>query len=237
MERQFEHHLSNLKTRIIKMSSLVEEQLEYAIKAVDEGNKELANLVIERDAKVNNLDRKIEKTCQKIIALSQPVAMDLRIVITALTINTNLERIGDLAENIARNILVLGHKPIFIDETKYSDMTVLVKRMIEDALNSFNNQDAGLAKKVLLMDDQLDSLFAENRTLLIAAMKEDSSKIDEALTILEICRHIERIGDHATNIAEDVYFIVEAQLIKHKYEKYINDEIDLEDEGNEELDR
>ena len=237
MERQFEHHLSNLKTRIIKMSSLVEEQLEYAIKAVDEGNKELANLVIERDAKVNNLDRKIEKTCQKIIALSQPVAMDLRIVITALTINTNLERIGDLAENIARNILVLGHKPIFIDETKYSDMIVLVKRMIEDALNSFNNQDAGLAKKVLLMDDQLDSLFAENRTLLIAAMKEDSSKIDEALTILEICRHIERIGDHATNIAEDVYFIVEAQLIKHKYEKYINDEIDLEDEGNEELDR
>jgi phosphate transport system protein len=233
MERQFEQHLSKLRTRIIKMSSLVEEQLEFALKAVNEGNKELANLVIERDEKVNNLDRKIDKTCQKIIALSQPVAMDLRLVITALTINTNLERIGDLAENIARNILVLGHKPVFIDETKYSEMSIVAREMIKDALESFNNQDAVLAKKVIGMDDQLDSLFAENRIAIIASMKEDPNKIDEALAILEICRHIERIGDHATNIAEDVYFIVEAQLIKHKYEKYINDEIDLDDEEND----
>lgn len=233
MERQFEQHLSKLRTRIIKMSSLVEEQLEFALKAVNEGNKELADLVIERDEKVNNLDRKIDKTCQKIIALSQPVAMDLRLVITALTINTNLERIGDLAENIARNILVLGHKPVFIDDTKYSEMSIVAKEMIKDALESFNNQDADLAKKVISMDDQLDKLFAENRIAIIASMKKDPNKIDEALAILEICRHIERIGDHATNIAEDVYFIVEAQLIKHKYEKYINDEIDLDDEESE----
>lgn len=230
MERQFEQHLSKLRTRIIKMSSLVEEQLEFALKAVNEGNKELAELVIERDEKVNNLDRKIDKTCQKIIALSQPVAMDLRLVITALTINTNLERIGDLAENIARNILVLGHKPVFIDETKYSEMSMVAREMIKDALESFNNQDAVLAKKVIGMDDELDKLFAQNRIAIIASMKEDPKKIDEALAILEICRHIERIGDHATNIAEDVYFIVEAQLIKHKYEKYINDEIDMDDE-------
>ncbi|MCB0730912.1 MAG: phosphate signaling complex protein PhoU [Ignavibacteriae bacterium] len=233
MERQFELHLGKLRTRIIKMSSLVEEQLEFAIKAFNEEDLKLAELVTERELKVNKLDRKIEKTCQKIIALSQPVAMDLRLVISALTINTNVERIGDLAEHIARSFINLGKKPYFLAKTKYSEMTDLVKKMIRNAIDSFNNNDAELAKKVIEMDNQLDSLFAENRKLIISIMKENSDNIDEALSILEISRHMERIGDHATNIAEDVYFIVEAQLIKHKYEKYIFSEISDEDEEDE----
>lgn len=233
MERQFELHLGKLRTRIIKMSSLVEEQLEFAIKAFNEEDLKLAELVTERELKVNKLDRKIEKTCQKIIALSQPVAMDLRLVISALTINTNVERIGDLAEHIARSFINLGKKPYFLAKTKYSEMTDLVKKMIRNAIDSFNNNDAELAKKVIEMDNQLDSLFAENRKLIITIMKENSDNIDEALSILEISRHMERIGDHATNIAEDVYFIVEAQLIKHKYEKYIFSEISDEDEEDE----
>lgn len=232
MERQFEAHLEKLKSRIIKMSSLVEEQLEFAIKAIDDENPKLAELVKEREEKINKLDRKIEKTCQKIIALSQPVAMDLRLVISALTINTNLERIGDLAENISRNYLELSHKPSFIDATKYSEMAKHVKIMIKDAIDSFNNKDAELAKKVIEYDDQIDELFAENRKIVIGYMKEDPQNIDGALAILEICRHFERIGDHATNIAEDVYFIVEAQLIKHKYEKYINTEMEEESEDD-----
>jgi len=215
------------------MSSLVEEQLEFAIKAIDEENEELAGIVKEREDKVNKLDRKIEKTCQKIIALSQPVAMDLRLVITALTISTNLERVGDLAENIARNNLVLKKKPDFLNDTRYSEMTKIVKEMIRDAIDSFNNYDADLAKKVIEYDNQLDDLFAENREIVIRIMKEDPQKIDEALGVLEICRHLERIGDHTTNIAEDVYFIVEAQLIKHKYEKYIYSEIDDGEEEEE----
>jgi phosphate transport system protein len=230
MERQFEIHLGKLRSRIIKMSSLVEEQLEFALKSIDEENEQLAELVREREDNVNKLDRKIEKTCQKIIALSQPVAMDLRLVISALTINTNLERVGDLAENIARNYLKIKNKPGFITETKYYEMAKIVKQMIKDAIDSFNNNDPKLAKKVIESDNHLDELFAENRVVLINLMKEDPLKIDEALTLLEISRHIERIGDHATNIAEDVYFIVEAQLIKHKYEKYIYSEIEEEDE-------
>ena len=232
MERQFELHLGKLKSRIIKMSSLVEEQLEFAIKAIDEENPKLAELVKEREDKVNKLDRKIEKTCQKVIALSQPVAMDLRLVISALTINTNLERIGDLAENIARNYLALEKRPEFISQTKYYEMAKHVKLMIKDAIDSFNNYDATLAKKVIEYDNLLDNLFAENRKIVIDIMKADAHKIDGALAILEICRHIERIGDHCTNIAEDVYFIVEAQLIKHKYEKYILDE--MEEDSDEE---
>ncbi len=231
MERQFEIHLGKLRSRIIKMSSLVEEQLEFALKSIDEENEQLAELVREREDNVNKLDRKIEKTCQKIIALSQPVAMDLRLVISALTINTNLERVGDLAENIARNYLKIKNKPGFITETKYYEMAKIVKQMIKDAIDSFNNNDPKLAKKVIESDNHLDELFAENRNLLINLMKADPLKIDEALTLLEISRHIERIGDHATNIAEDVYFIVEAQLIKHKYDKFIYSEIEEEDDS------
>lgn len=230
MERQFELHLAKLRTRIIKMSSLVEEQLELSLRAFDENNIELAQLVISREDKVNKLDRKIEKTCQKIIALSQPVAMDLRLVMSALTINTNLERVGDLAENIARNVLELKKVPSFIEETNYQEMAAIVKIMIRNAIDSFNNNDADLSKKVLEADDHLDSLFADNRKLLISMMKINPDLIDEALNVLEICRHIERVGDHSTNIAEDVYFIVEAQMIKHKYEKYIFSEIEDDEE-------
>lgn len=234
MERQFELHLAKLRTRIIKMSSLVEEQLEFAIRSIDEENHELAELVIEREEKVNKLDRKIEKSCQKIIALSQPVAMDLRLVITGLTINTNLERVGDLAENISRVFLELKEKPNFLAKTKYSEMATSVKRMISQAIDSFNNNDAELAKTVIESDNQLDELFTQNRKIVVDIMKADPTQIDAALGILEVCRHFERIGDHATNIAEDVYFIVEAQLIKHKYEKYIFAEIDEENEEESE---
>lgn len=230
MERQFEIHITKLKTRIIKMSSLVEEQLEFAIRAFDEENPKLAEIVREREDKVNKLDRKIEKTCQKIIALSQPVAIDLRLVISALTINTNLERIGDLAEGIARSYLTIARKPEFLNRTKYSDMTAVVKKMIRQAIDAFNNSDAQLSKNVIEADNQLDSLFAENRKIIIQIMKDNPETIDQALSVLEICRHLERIGDHSTNIAEDVYFIVEAQLIKHKYEKFIYSEIDDEDD-------
>jgi phosphate transport system protein len=230
MERQFEIHLGKLRTRIIKMSSLVEEQMELAIRAINEENLELTNLIIEREEKVNKLDRKIERTCQKIIALSQPVAIDLRLVLSALTINTNLERLGDLAKNIARSFQTLKKKPEFLDTTLYSEMTIIVKKMIKDAIDSFNNNDAALAKKVIESDVQLDSLFAENRKIIIDIMKKNPATIDEALNILEISRHLERAGDHSTNIAEDVYFIVEAQLIKHKYEKYIFSEFEEDEE-------
>ncbi|MBI1933740.1 MAG: phosphate signaling complex protein PhoU [Ignavibacteriales bacterium] len=230
MERQFEIHLGKLRTRIIKMSSLVEDQMELAIRSINEENLELTNLIIEREDKINKLDRKIEKTCQKIIALSQPVAIDLRLVLSALTINTNLERLGDLAKNIARSFQNLKKKPLFLNRTKHHEMTIIVKKMIKDAIDSFNNNDAELAKKVIESDVILDNLFAENRKILISIMKENSANIDEALSLLEISRHFERAGDHSTNIAEDVYFIVEAQLIKHKYEKYIYSEIEEDEE-------
>ncbi|MFO7446660.1 MAG: phosphate signaling complex protein PhoU [Ignavibacteriaceae bacterium] len=231
MDRQFDQQLEKLKTRIIKMCSLVDEQVEFAVRSIDEENADLAKIVIERDKKVDKYDVKIEKICQKIFALNQPVAMDLRLIMSALTINSNLERIGDLAVNIAENFLIMKKKPDFISRTHFNAMSKLTKEMIRSAIDAFIENNAKLAAKVIEMDNMLDKYDVENHAILIDVMKENAANIEPAVALLVISREFERLGDHATNIAEDVYFIVEAQLIKHKYEKYLfGDEPDDDDD-------
>jgi phosphate transport system protein len=231
MERQFELQLEKLRKRILKMSSLVDEQVDYALKAIEENNLDFATLVISREDKVDKYDLKIEKICQRIIALSQPVAMDLRLIISAITIDTNLERIGDIAVNISEAFLLMKEKPDFITRSKFSEMTAIVKEMIRNAIDSFINGDPKLAQKVIETDKILDGYNRENHQILINIMKENTKNIEPAVALLVICRQLERLGDHATNIAEDVFFIVEAQMIKHKYEKFLfSEESDDEDE-------
>lgn len=231
MERQFEQQIEKLKKRLLKMCSLVDEQIEFAFKAFDEENVELAQMVIDRDNKVDKYDVKIDKICQKIIALNQPVAMDLRLIMSAITMNTNLERIGDGAVNIAENFLVIKKKPSFIERIKYFEMVKMVKEMIRNSIDAFINNDPKLAAKVIETDKIVDEYNRENHQILKDIMKEDPKNIDDAVVLLVISRQIERLGDHATNISEDVYFIVEAQMIKHKYEKYLFHE-DEEDEDD-----
>jgi phosphate transport system protein len=230
MERQFEIQLDKLKTRLIKMCSLVDEQVELALKAIDEENIELADLVIDRDNKVDKYDVKIEKVCQKIFALNQPVAMDLRLIMSSLTINTNLERIGDLAVNIAESVKEIKNKPDFFEKTHLKEMSLLSREMIKNAIDSFIEGDPLLAQKVIQGDDRVDDLNAQNHTILKEIMKEKPDNVEPGVALLVISRHLERLADHATNIAEDVYFIVEAQMIKHKYEKYFFSEDESEDE-------
>jgi phosphate transport system protein len=232
MERQFEQQIDKLKRRLLKMCSLVDEQVEFAFKAFEDENSELAQLVIERDTKVDKYDIKIDKICQKMIALNQPVAMDLRLIMSAITMNTNLERIGDGAVNIAENFLEIKKKPSFINRIKYFEMVKLVKEMIKNSIDAFINNDPKLAAKVIESDNIIDEYNRENHRMLKEIMKEDPGNIDDAVALLVISRQVERLGDHATNIAEDVYFIVEAQMIKHKYEKYLFHE-DEEDEDKE----
>ncbi len=225
MERQFEIQIDKLKTRLIKMCSLVDEQVELSLKAIDEENIELADLVIERDSKVDKYDVKIEKICQKIFALSQPVAMDLRLIMSALTINTNLERIGDLAVNLAESVKEFKKKPEFFGRTHINEMAKIAREMIKDSIDSFIDGDPKLAQKVIQTDDKVDELNATNHTILKEIMKEKPENVEPGIALLVISRHLERLADHATNIAEDVFFIVEAQMIKHKYEKiFFNDE-------------
>ena len=234
MERQFEIQIEKLKTRLIKMCSLVDEQVEMALKAIDEENTEMADFVIERDAKVDKYDVKIEKICQKIFALSQPVAMDLRLIMSALTIDTNLERIGDLAVNLAESVREFGKKPDFFNKTHIQEMAATSREMIKNAIDAFIEGDAKLAQKVIETDDKVDELNALNHSILKEVMKQKPENVEPGVALLVISRHLERLGDHATNIAEDVYFIVEAQMIKHKYEKFLFSE---EDEGDEDITR
>lgn len=234
MERLLDQHLEKLKTRVLKMCSLVDEQVQFAIKAVETNDLQLAQSVIDRDKKVNKYDVKIDKICQKIFALAQPVAMDLRYIMSSLTINNNLERIGDIAVNIAENIILIKKKPDFYSDTKLAEMFDVTKEMLKNAIDAFIGENAELAKKVIVADDIVDSLNAENHTILKDIMKKNSADIDSAVALLVISRELERLADHSTNVAEDVFFIVEAQMIKHKYEKFIfgDDEIENEDDNS-----
>jgi len=236
MERLLDEHLEKLKTRVIKMCSLVDEQLQYAIKSFEEENLELAQSVIDRDRKVNKYDVKIDKICQKIFALAQPVAMDLRYIMSSLTINSNLERIGDIAVNIAENVVLIQKKPEFFQNTKLEEMFNLTKRMLKNSIDAFIGGNPELAKEVILTDDVVDRLNAENHQILKSIMKQSPENIEGAVALLVISRELERLADHSTNIAEDVFFIVEAQLIKHKYEKYIFGDEENENESDTETD-
>jgi phosphate transport system protein len=232
MERLLDEHLEKLKTRVIKMCSLVDEQVQFAIKAVENNDLDLAQSVIDRDKKVNKYDVKIDKICQKIFALAQPVAMDLRYIMSSLTINSNLERIGDIAVNIAENIILIKQKPEYYQNTKLEEMFNLTKRMLKNSIDAFIGGNPELAKEVILTDDVVDKLNAENHLILKSIMKQNPDNIEGAVALLVISRELERLADHSTNIAEDVFFIVEAQMIKHKYEKFIfgDEEGDNEDD-------
>lgn len=234
MERLLDEHLEKLKTRVLKMCSLVDDQVQQAIKAVETDDLNLAQFVIDRDKKVNKYDVKIDKICQKIFALAQPVAMDLRYIMSSLTINSNLERIGDIAVNISENIILIKNKPDFYGATKIEEMFKLTQTMLKNAIDAFTGGNPELAKQVILTDDIVDKLNAENHQILKNLMKQNPDNIEPAVALLVISRELERLADHSTNIAEDVFFIVEAQMIKHKYEKFIFGEDENDDEKPEE---
>ena len=221
MERLLDEHIEKLKRRVMKMCSLVDEQVQSAIRVVQEENLELAKEIIEKDNKVDKYDNKIDKICQKIFALTQPVAMDLRLIMSSLTINNNLERIGDIATNIAEYILMIKKKPAFYNQSKLEEMFTVAKQMLKDSIDSYINGDETLAKSVIEADDHLDKLNYDNHQIFIEIMKQNKDNIEPAVALLVMSRQIERLGDHCTNIAEDVFFIVEAHLVKHKYEKYL----------------
>ena len=221
MERQLDLQIAKLKKRLVKMCSLVDEQVDSAIRSIEEEDEELAKQVIEKDKKVDKYDLKIEKACQKIFALNQPVAMDLRLIMSAMSMDTNLERIGDNAVNICEQFLQMKSKPEFFEQTKFNEMAAVVRLMIKNSIDAYITNSSELAKDVIAADDKLDDLDRENRDILIQIMKQDCENVEPGVTMLSISRMMERLGDLTTNIAEDVYFISEAQIIKHKYEKYL----------------
>jgi phosphate transport system protein len=215
MERHFEKELGNLKDNLIRMGSLVDDQLGAACRALFEGDVARAQVVIRGDGEVDRFDNLIDQQCQGIFALSQPVAMDLRLLMSALKINSQLERIGDIAVNIAERVEPLSRNREFLMQTRLSEMAGIARNMVRDSLDSFIHGDASLATRVLVSDDVVDTLDGGIFQSMMQKMQEDHSIIVPASHIMMLARHIERLADHATNIAEDVIFLVEARLVKH----------------------
>jgi phosphate transport system protein len=215
MFHYLEEELEQLRTKIIKMGSLVEEQIEFSFRALFEGKLELAKIVISRDDEVDKYDIKIDKHCQRIFALTQPVAFDLRLIMTALMINSDLERMGDIAVNISeRAEPLIGYQDL-LKKMRVNDIAVKVQKLIKMSIDSFVNGDAELARDIIVADSEIDKLDIEIFDLLTDEMKSNKDSIVPCAHILTLVRNIERLADHATNIAEDVIFLIDAKIIKH----------------------
>ncbi|MFA5405096.1 MAG: phosphate signaling complex protein PhoU [Ignavibacteria bacterium] len=211
-----EEELDLLKTKVIKMGSLVEEQLEFAVKSLFEQNLELSKLVIERDKKVDKFDVKIDKLCQKIFALTQPVAVDLRLIMSALKINNDLERMGDIAVNIAERAEPLKNDIDLLKRVQLDIMAEKVLTVVKKTIDSFVNNDHELALSVIKSDDIIDDMERNIFYKIIEEMTKDNSLITAGAHSISLLGQLERLADHATNIAEEVIFLVDAKIIKHK---------------------
>ena len=213
--RHFQEELEQLKTRLLEMGGIAEEQVRVAVKALTERDRELVEVVLVGDEPINKLHIEIDGRCFTLLALHQPMAVDLRAIVSAVKINTDLERVGDLAINIAEAARrYTAHSPVkkLIDIPR---MATIAQSMLRDALDAFVRRDMELAQRVLNEDDKLDALKTQIFRELLTYMLQDPATIEPALDLILISRHLERIGDHATNIAEDVIFMVSARDVRH----------------------
>jgi phosphate transport system protein len=213
--RHFQDELEQLKARLLEMGGLAEEQVRQAVKALVNRDRDLIAQVLTGDDPLNALHIEVDNRCFTLLALYQPMAVDLRAIVAAVKINTDLERVGDLAINIAEAAQrYVGHPPVkkLIDIPR---MANIAQSMLRDALDAFVRRDTALAQKVLNEDDALDSLKTQIFRELLTYMLADPATIEPALDLILVSRHLERIGDHATNVAEDVIFMVSARDVRH----------------------
>ncbi len=220
MTRRFLRELDRLRNLLLEMGSLVEEQIEGAIRSLFEGNKTLADEIRLHDKKIDELEIKVDQLCEEIIALSQPVASDLRLIVTGFKMSNDLERMGDQSKNIAVQV---RHMDLIDDDRlkkmRLDVMSNFVRDMLRDALDSFVNGDAVQAKSVCDLDDEVDQI----NLYLIKKLSEEKGfnlTAGQRVNVLIIAQNLERIADLATNIAEDVIFLVKAKMIKHGYEQF-----------------
>jgi phosphate transport system protein len=215
----FEEEMQALKNRLLNMGALVEERVHDATNALIERRIDTAERIIASDQDVNDLQIEIDERCLRLLALQQPMASDLRLITAAMKINADLERIGDQAVNIAEQaVRILAHPPLkpIIDLPRMAEIS---ERMTRESLDAFVRKDAKLARAILARDDEVDQLKDQVFRVLLTYMMADPGTIERALGLILISRHLERIADHATNIAEDVIFVVEAKDVRHHHEE------------------
>lgn len=215
MQRHFDEELKALKEKILRMGALVEEQIRNSIKALVERDSDLARQVIANDHRVNAMDVEVDEDCLRLIALHQPMAKDLRFITTAMKISTELERMSDLAENIAERAIELNEEPQLKPYIDIPRMAEHAQKMVKETLDAFVNGDNTLARKVCADDDFIDDLTHQIFRELLSYMIEDPHTISRAVRITFVAKYIERVADHATNVAELVVYLVEGKIIRH----------------------
>ena len=215
-DRAFEADLRSLREKLLAMGAKVETAILGSMRALTERDSRLAEEVIDKDKEINRLEVEVDELCRRILALRQPAASDLRLITTALKIVVDLERIGDLAVNIAERAKDLNEVPPlaapYVDLPKLAELAQLT---VKEALDSFVHADAAKAEKVMAGDDHVDALFLKIFGELLTFMMEDSRTIRRGMALMFVAKHLERIGDHATNLAEMVIFMVKGTDVRH----------------------
>jgi len=211
----FREELEQAKARLLEMGGLAEEEVRLSIQGLVERDHSLLERVMRGDGPLNSLHIEIDNRCFMLLALHQPMAADLRTIVAAVKINTDLERVGDLAVNISEAATRYLQHPQVKRLIDIPNMARIAQSMLRDALDAFVRLDSALAQRVLDEDDKLDALKTQIFRELLTYMLQDPGTIEPSLDLILISRHLERIGDHATNVAEDVIFIVSARDVRH----------------------
>ena len=216
MTSSLHRELTDLKINLLRMASMVEEALENVMHALNQRDGLLASSVIENDDEINATENLIDQQCLKLLALKQPMAIDLRYITMAMKINLGLERIGDQAVNIAERILLIIEKPLIMRPLGLNKLAGISQQMLRDSMDAFVNRDVKLAESVVERDDEADDVYLRLVCDILEHMTEDPSFVEQGVHFTVMAQNLERVADHATNISEDVVYILEGRVIKHK---------------------
>jgi phosphate transport system protein len=216
--RHFQQELDDLKTKLAEMAGLAEEAVRGAVDALLERDADKARLVVDRDEAIDDLEIEIEERSVKLLALQQPMASDLRLVAMAMKVSNDLERVGDHAVNIAETVQWLAEAPLFPVVPEIEEMVRLSTLMLNDSLDAFVRGDTSLAREILKRDDRVDELHENTFRILLTHMMEDPRKISAGMDLLLVSGNLERIADLATNVSEDVIYMVDGRIVKHHAE-------------------
>lgn len=220
MPKHLQREIENLKKSLLNLGARVETVVHEAIRSIEERDVDLAQKIIEEDIEIDHTEVEVEEDCLKILALHQPVAIDLRFIVAVLKINNDLERIGDLAVNIAERSVYLASVPPIRVSFDFSGMSKKTEKMLNQSLDALVNMSSELAHEVCAEDDEVDSINRRMYIKIQESIKAHPDQIAPLIHLLSVSRHLERIADHATNIAEDVIYMIEGQIVRHKAEDY-----------------
>jgi phosphate transport system protein len=215
MTIHFQRELEKIKKMILSLGAMVEERVRMAIKAIESRDANLAEKIIKSDYEIDEFEVELEEECLKILALHQPVAVDLRFLIAVIKINNDLERIGDEAVNIAERVYIISKRKRLDIAFDYSLMAEKSEAMLKKSLDALVNMDVDLALRVCSLDDEVDNMLNEAYDVVKQAVGEYPDRVSYLINLLLVSRHLERIADHATNIAEEVIYLVEGEIVRH----------------------